>query len=152
MDKIDQKIIRELQINARLTNNEIAERVNLSASPCLRRVRNLEDRGIIQGYTAIVDQEACGLPINVFISIRLERHSEENVKAFEDYIQDIDEIMECYLMTGSHDYSMHAMVDSLPSYENLMKTRLNKIPGVVSIESNFAFGTIKRKRTFPKPG
>ena len=149
MDATDRKIIRELQANARLTNNDLAERINLSPSPCLRRVRNLEREGVILGYTAIVDQEKYGLPISVFVSIRLERHSEEMVSGFEKAVQDIDEILECYLMTGTNDYSLHVVSDSLKSYEHFMKTKLHKIPGIASIESSFAFGVVKRKASLP---
>ena len=149
MDRTDRQIIRELQANARQTNNELAERIHLSPSPCLRRVRNLEKAGIIQGYTAIVDHEAYGLPISVFASIRIEKHSEENVRAFETAIAGIDEILECYLMAGTSDYMLHIVADSLTSYERFMKTKLHRIPGLASIESNFAIGTIKRRRALP---
>ena len=89
MDIKDRQIIRELQINGRLTNQELAERVSLSPSPCLRRLRNLEQTGAIQGYTALVDQKAYGLPVTVIIRIRLERHSEETIRVFEDQIKRI---------------------------------------------------------------
>ncbi|TNE58509.1 MAG: Lrp/AsnC family transcriptional regulator [Alphaproteobacteria bacterium] len=149
MDKIDRKIIRELQTNGRLTNHELADRVGLSPSPCLRRVRGLEERGVIQGYTAIVDQEKFGLPINVFVQVKLDRPSEENIRSFEDHIRAIDEVLECYLMTGTNDYMLHVVSESLQTYERLMKEKLTKIPGIGSIESGFAFGLTKKKTTFP---
>ena len=104
MDIIDRKIIRELQNNARLSNQELAEKVNLSPSPCLRRVRRLEKSGVLIGYTAQVDQEQFGLPINAFVSIRLEKQDHISVRNFETCINDLDEVMECYLMTGSRHY------------------------------------------------
>jgi Lrp/AsnC family transcriptional regulator, leucine-responsive regulatory protein len=87
MDAIDRKIIRELQANARLTNQELAERVGLSPSPCLRRVRNLEQTGVLAGYAAIVDQDLYGLPISVFVSIKLERQTDATIRAFEAGVQ-----------------------------------------------------------------
>ena len=109
MDIIDRKIIRELQNNARLSNQELAEKVNLSPSPCLRRVRRLEKSGVLIGYTAQVDQEQFGLPINAFVSIRLEKQDHISVLNFETCINDLDEVMECYLMTGSRDYQMRVV-------------------------------------------
>ncbi|MCP5366669.1 MAG: Lrp/AsnC family transcriptional regulator [Hyphomicrobiales bacterium] len=149
LDSTDRKILRELQENGRLTNQELAARVNLSPSPCLRRVRLLEQRGVIQGYTAIVDHHKYGLPIDVFVQVRLERHSEDAVKVFEAQVQDIDEILDCYVMTGTTDYLLHIVSDSLQSYERLMRQRLHKIPGIAAIETSFAFGRVKRKKTFP---
>ena len=149
MDATDRKIIRELQINARLTNNDLAGRINLSPSPCLRRVRNLEQDGVIQGYTAVVDQEKYGLAINAFVLVRLERQTDALIKEFEAQIQDIDEVLECYLMTGSSDYLLHIVSDSLKSYEKFMKQRLTKVPGIGSIETSFAFGKVKKTSTFP---
>lgn len=149
MDATDRKIIRELQINARQTNNNLAERINLSPSPCLRRVRKLEQNGVIQGYTVIIDQEKYGLAINAFVLIRLEKQTEDLISEFEARIQDIDEVMECYVMTGSSDYLLHIVSDSLKSYEKFMKQRLTKVPGIGSIETSFAFGNVKKNSTFP---
>ncbi|CAH6914458.1 hypothetical protein VCHA50P417_70067 [Vibrio chagasii] len=100
MDEIDKKILAELQSNARLTNQELADRVALSPSPCLRRVRALEKQGIIRGYHASVDQEACGLPVNVFVLVKLEKPTEENMRDFEQHIEAIDEVLECFFNDG----------------------------------------------------
>lgn len=149
MDSTDRKIVRELQMNGRLTNQELAERVNLSPSPCLRRMRNLEREGVIKGYTAVVDQEKYGLPINVFVQVRLERHSEEQVAKFERAVQEIDDIIECYLMTGSSDYLLHVISDSLKSYERFMREKLQRIPGLRAIETSFTLGQVKKNQAFP---
>jgi len=149
MDAIDRKIIRELQENARISNQDLAERVNLSPSPCLRRVRNLEKQGVIAGYTAVVDQEKYGLPLNVFVQIRLERQTEELINAFESKVHDIEEIMECYLMTGSNDYLLHIVSDNLKSYERFMREKLTKIDGIGSVETSITFSQIKKVHTFP---
>ncbi|MFT7413076.1 MAG: Lrp/AsnC family leucine-responsive transcriptional regulator [Paraglaciecola sp.] len=149
MDIIDRKIIRELQNNARLSNQELAEKVNLSPSPCLRRVRSLEKSGILIGYTAQVDQEQFGLPINAFVSIRLEKQDHTSVQNFETCINDLDEVMECYLMTGSRDYQMRVVSADLKSYERFIREKLTCLPGLASIESSFAFGNVKNKNVFP---
>lgn len=149
MDAIDRRIVRELQADGRLTNQELSERVHLSPSPCLRRVRNLEKAGIIEGYAAIVDQEAYGLPVTVFLQVRLDRHSEENVRLFEDAIRKIDEIMECYLMAGDRDYLLRVVVASLGDYEDFIRRRIHKIPGIASLDSSFAYGIVKRSQVLP---
>ncbi len=150
MDATDRKIIRELQANARLTNQELSERVNLSPSPCLRRLRNLERASIILGYTAIVDQERYGLPINVFLSVRLEKQTRDVIRTFEARIQEIDEVLECYTMTGTSDYLLHVVSDGLKSYERFVKETLATIPGISTIESAFTFGIVKRRSSFPR--
>jgi len=149
MDVKDRQIIRELQINGRLTNQELAERVNLSPSPCLRRLRNLEQSGAIQGYTALVDQKAYGLPVTVLIRIRLERHSEETIRVFEKQVARIDEILDCYLMTGDIDYLLRVIVESLEAYEDFIRSKIHSIPGVASIETSFAYGIVKQARVYP---
>ena len=149
MDAIDRKIIRALQQDARLTNQDLAALVGLSASPCLRRVRKLEQDGILAGYTALVDQEKFGLPINVFVNIRLEKPSTETIRAFEKAIENIDAVVECYLMTGNRDYLLRVVSSDLKSYEHLVRDRLTTIPGVLSLESSFAFGQVKRTNMLP---
>ncbi len=149
MDEIDKKILTELQSNARLTNQELADRVALSPSPCLRRVRALEHQGIILGYHASVDQEACGLPINVFVLVKLEKPTEENMRDFEQHIELIEEVLECFLMTGNHDYLLHVVSESLKSYEQFIRKQLTRLPNIASIESSFAFGQVKSKTKLP---
>ena len=151
MDAIDQKIINCLQADGRLTNQDLSERVGLSPSPCLRRVRNLERAGVIRGYTAVIDQERYGLPINVFVSIRLERQTDAALKAFERGIARLDEVMECYLMTGSRDYLLRVVSDSLKSYERFVREVLSALPGIASIESSFAFSQLKQRPALPPP-
>lgn len=149
MDNIDQRIIRELQANGRLSNVELAERVGLSPSPCLRRVRVLEEAGIIAGYSAVIDQEAYGLPINVFASVRLEQQSTDALERFERAINQFDEVMDCYLMTGSRDYLLRVVSQSLKTYELFVREKLATIEGVSSIESSFALGRVKQRPRLP---
>ena len=150
MDDKDRQIIAVLQDNGRLTNQELSERVNLSPSPCLRRLRALEDAGVIKGYTAVVDETAYGLPITAFVSIRLERHTQAAVAAFERRIGDIDAIVDCYVMTGDADYLLRVLVESLADYETFVRSRLHLIEGIASINTSFAYGTVKRATRFPK--
>lgn len=152
MDAIDKKIIHALQQDARLTNQDLADKIGLSPSPCLRRVRKLEAEGILAGYTALVDQEKFGFPINVFVNIRLEKPSATTISDFETAIGKIDEVVECYLMTGSRDYLLRVVSQDLKSYEALVRDRLTSIPGVLSLESSFAFGQVKRTNILPMVG
>lgn len=149
MDAIDRNIIRNLQQDARLTNQDLADQINLSPSPCLRRVRNLEAQGVLAGYTAIIDQEKYGLPINVFVNIRLEKQSDEAIRVFEEGIQKLDEVMDCYLMTGSRDYLLRVVSQSLKTYEFFVREKLTTIPGIAGIESSFAFGQVKHNPVLP---
>jgi len=150
MDRTDRKILRELQLNGRLTNQELAQRVNLSPSPCLRRVRALEEAGVIQGYTATVDQRALGLPITVFIRVTLARHDTATVQAFERRVREIDEIMDCFLMTGQRDYLMRVVAAGLEDYEHFVRDVLHEIPGIASIDTSFAYGVVKHARALPE--
>ncbi|MER7761448.1 Lrp/AsnC family transcriptional regulator [Streptomyces sp. NPDC097619] len=152
MDGVDFRIIHELQADGRLSNQDLADRVQLSPSPCLRRVRRLEEAGLIRGYTAMVDQSAFGLPITVFVRIRLERHTGDAVRVFEEEVGRIEHIQDCYLMAGSSDYLLRIVIESLEAYEVLVRTRIHAIPGIASIESSFAFGSVKQTRTYPRPG
>ncbi|WP_099447453.1 Lrp/AsnC family transcriptional regulator [Caulobacter sp. B11] len=149
MDLKDRQIIRELQKDGRITNQELAERVNLSPSPCLRRLRLLEEAGVIRGYTALVDQKAYGLPITVFLRIRLDRHGEPVIKVFEQAIGRIDEVLDCFLLAGGDDYLLRVIVASLEAYEDFMRRKIHAIPGIASIDTSFAYGVVKQTRVFP---
>jgi Lrp/AsnC family leucine-responsive transcriptional regulator len=149
MDAKDRQIIRELQKDGRLTNQELAERVNLSPSPCLRRLRLLEAAGVITGYTALVDQKAYGLPITVFVRIRLERHADEVVRTFENQIARLDEVLDCHLLAGGDDYLLRVIVASLEAYEEFIRHRIRAIPGIASIDTSFAYGVVKQTRIYP---
>lgn len=150
MDEKDRQIVAALQDNGRLTNQELSERVNLSPSPCLRRVRLLEESGILKGYTAVVDEAAYGLPITAFVRIRLERHTQAAVETFERKVRDIDAIIDCYVMTGDADYLLRVLVESLQDYEAFVRSRLHMIEGIASIDTSFAYGTVKRATRFPR--
>ena len=149
MDATDAKILKALQRDGRLTNQELSALIGLSPSPCLRRVRNLEAAGVITGYTALVDEKACGFPITGFVRIRLTNHSDETVRRFEARIAETDAVIDCYLMTGSEDYQLRVVASSLDDYEQLVRQTIQKIPGIASIETSFAYGVVKQSRSLP---
>lgn len=151
MDAKDYQIIRELQRNGRLSNQQLSERVNLSPSPCLRRLRHLEKTGIIRGYTALVDERAFGLSMTAFVRVTLERHTEEIAQAFEASMRRIDEVLDCYVMAGGADYLLRVLVADLPGYERFIRERLHKINGVAAIETGFAYGVVKQSGVLPDP-
>ncbi|MCO7262359.1 Lrp/AsnC family transcriptional regulator [Dickeya zeae] len=153
MDKIDstdRQIIALLQQEGRLTIQELSQKINLSPTPCLRRVRLLEKAGVISGYTAVVNEEAYGLPITALVRIRLEHHSESSVRAFEQSVGFIDEIMDCYVMAGDADYLLRVLVGSFRDYERFVRDKLQKIGGIAAIETSFAYGVVKRSKVFPR--
>ena len=149
MDYIEYKILSTLQKNARLTNLELAKQVGLSASPCLRRVKALENTGIISGYSAIIDQNKVNLSVNVFVQVSLERQSEEGLEVFEEKIIEYNEVMEAYLMTGEADYLLRIVVKDLQTYEKFLKENLTRIPGISSIRSYFSLKQVTRKYNLP---
>jgi len=149
MDYIEYKILSTLQKNARLTNLELAKQVGLSASPCLRRVKALENTGIISGYSAIIDQNKVDLSVNVFVQVSLERQSEEGLEVFEEKIIEYNEVMEAYLMTGEADYLLRIVVKDLQTYEKFLKENLTRIPGISSIRSYFSLKQVTRKYNLP---
>ena len=149
MDKIDKKIIFELQKNGRLSNFDLAEKVGLSPSPCLRRIKNLEKKKIISGYTAIIDEELFGYPITAFVSVRLENQTDGTLKVFEEGISHLDEVVDCWLVTGNRDYLLRVVAINLKTYEKFMREDLTKIKGIASIETNFALGSVKTKQPLP---
>ncbi len=149
MDTIDKRILKELQENARLTNVELADRVGLSPSPCLRRVRALEKSGAITGYKAIVSQETVGLPVSVFVMVSLERQVEGVLEEFEKRIRALPEVMECYLMTGEMDYLLRVVTQDLQTYEQFLIRDLTKFPGVRGIKSSFALKQVMYRIALP---
>ena len=150
MDDKDRQILRALQRNGRMTNQELSEHVNLSPSPCLRRLRALEKSGVINGYNVDVDATAYGLTVTVFIRISLDRHTEDVVQDFEDHIKRMDNVLECHVMTGQSDYLLKVVVEDLQSYETFVRQRLHPIGNIASIDTSFAYGVVKKTAVFPK--
>lgn len=152
LDATDRKILRALQRNGRITNLDLAAEVNLSPSPCLRRLRILEANGAIKGYSVNVDAKTYGLPVEVMVHIRLEEHTEKTVERFEKRMQDIPEVLECFVMTGQSDYLLRVVVGDLEDYERFVRERLHSIGGLSSIDTSFVYGVVKRTGVFPEIG
>lgn len=149
IDDIDRRLLTALQENGRLTATELAERIGLTTSPCLRRLRLLEQAGVIRGYAALLDQEKVGLPVSVFVSVKLERQREEALDKFEQAMRRCPEVVECYLMTGPRDYLLRVVAEDLAAYERFLKDTLTRIDGVASIESSFALAQVKYSNVLP---
>jgi DNA-binding Lrp family transcriptional regulator len=149
LDAIDRRILAELQQNARIANADLAREVGLSPSPCLRRVRELEERRVIRSYVALVEPGAVGLPISVFVQVTLERQIEQALETFERAILHRPEVMECYLMTGDADYLLRVVVADLEAYERFLKDHLTRVAGVASIKSSFALKQVKYRTALP---
>jgi Lrp/AsnC family transcriptional regulator, leucine-responsive regulatory protein len=149
LDAIDRKILALLQEDARLANVELADKVGLSSSPCLRRVRDLEAAGIIRRYVTLLDPAAIGLPVSVFVNVTLERQVEQALERFEAVILKRPEVMECYLMTGDADYLLRVVIADLSSYERFLIEHLTRVPGVASIKSSFALKQVKYRTALP---
>ncbi|MCO5070444.1 MAG: Lrp/AsnC family transcriptional regulator [Rhizobiaceae bacterium] len=149
LDIIDVKIIAAVQDDGRISINDLADRVGLSPSPCARRLRILEEKGIIKGYTAMIDQTKIGLPVSAFASIKLERQREEDLDRFAKAVAGWPEVVDCYLMTGQRDYLMRIVVKDLHAYETFIKSKLTRLEGIASIETSFALDQVKRAEVLP---
>ena len=149
MDIFDKKLLSILQNNGRISNVELAEAVNLSESACLRRVRSLEERGLIDRYVALLDHKRVGLTDTVFVHIVLKREEKSELEAFENAIKNIPEILECYLMTGEFDYLLHIVVANMADFERLHNDSLTQLPGVSRVNSSFAIRTVQKTSELP---
>lgn len=151
MDAIDRRILDELQRDGSLSNVALAQRVGLSPSPCLARVKALEQSGVIRQYVALADATRLGLGLNVFINISLTTQSKEALARFEQRIADLDEVMECYLMTGDSDYLLRVVVPDIGALERFILDRLSPLPEVEKIRSGFALKQVRYKTALPLP-
>ena len=149
LDAIDRKILARLQEDARIANVELSEAVGLSPAPCLRRVRALEEQGVIRKHVTLLDPSAVGLPVSVFVNVSLERQVEKALQRFESAILTRPEVMECYLMTGDADYLLRVVCADLVAYERFLLDHLTQIPGVASIRSSFALKQVKYSTALP---
>lgn len=149
VDRIDRQILALLQRDGRLTMQQISDQVGLSPTPVLRRIRIMEETGLIKGYVALVDQKLAGLPVSVFVSVRLEKQREEALQRFSRAIEDWPEVLECYLMTGRQDFLLRIVVSSLEDYDRFLKSKLTRLEGVASIESSFALAQEKYTSALP---
>ena len=149
LDRFDRAILQILQADGRISNTELAQRVNLSESACLRRVRALEQSGLIERYAAILNQQKAGLPVNVFVNITLDRQDEPDLRKFEESVRNIPEVMECYLMTGDYDYTVRVVVSDTADFERVHSKYLTRLPGVARVHSSFALRTVQKARELP---
>jgi len=147
LDTTDRKILNLLQAEGRMTNADLAERIHLSPSACLRRVRRLEDEGVIEGYAMLVDQAAIGRPANVFVEITIDSQSEESLAAFEAAVGECPDVMECYLMSGDADYLLRVVAADTADYERVHKI-LVRLPGLARTRSSFVLRTVSKKTVY----
>lgn len=142
MDEVDRLILAALEKHGRISNAELADRVGLSPSPCLRRVRRLEETGVISGYRAVIDPAAVGRGLRVFAGVRLLRHARPDVVAFERAVVRLPEVLYCHHVTGNFDYLLHVEVADLPAYEELHSGKLAGLPGVAAVTSYVTMKTL----------
>ena len=149
LDDRDRDILRRLQANGRLTNAELAEQVNLSASACLRRVRTLEEKGYIAGYAAVLDEASMGLAGVAFVLVTLDQQGRAALDRFEAAACRHAEILECYLLAGAADYMMRVTYADAADFERIHTAILTQLPGVVRVQSTLALRTVKKTNALP---
>jgi len=150
LDRYDREILRALQENGRISNQDLADQIGLSPSPCLRRVRALEENGVITGYRAHADAKALGLSLMALIHISMDQHTPERFKHFDAQIAEIPEVMECLLITGqSADYQLKVIVKDMDAYQELLLNRITKIKGVTGVHSSFILRRVVDKTALP---
>jgi Lrp/AsnC family leucine-responsive transcriptional regulator len=149
LDRHDRLIAHELQRDGRLSNVELARRIGLSESATLRRVRALEDAGLIERYVAQLDPGRAGFPTSVFVTITLQRQEQSDLQAFEEAVQGIPEVMECYLMTGVADYLLRVVCRDAADFERLHSRYLTRLPGVARVQSSFTLRVVRCTAALP---
>lgn len=149
LDKIDVAILKQLQANGRLSNVELADKVGLSATPCLRRVRRLEESGLIDGYRAVLDRKRVGFGITVFVSVKIDGHRAENAAESQKVFQDMPEVVSCHVVSGEADFLLEIVVENLEAYEAFIFHRLLNQPVVKDVHSNFVIRTVKQQAPLP---
>jgi Lrp/AsnC family leucine-responsive transcriptional regulator len=149
LDRIDLRILEELQSNARISIAELAKRVALTATPCARRVQLLEAAGFIRAYATLLDQAALGLPVNAFVEVRLVRESKAEVAEFESAMNRYPEVMECWAMSGGYDYLLRVVTPDLDGYNSFLRHRLLNLGCVDHVETGFALQGVVNRTTLP---
>lgn len=144
LDDSDRRILRALRQDGRLSNTRLAEKVGLSTTPCWNRVRALEEAGVIEGYTALLNQQALGLPDTVIIEVTLERHDDDMLEKFGEALSGLPEVMEAYLLTGEYDYLIKVAVAGTAGYEEFLRRKLYKLPGIRHSRSTFVLRCLKK--------
>jgi len=149
LDVFDLKIIEALQSEGRLSNVELADRIGLSPSPCLRRVKRLEAEGVIEGYSARINREKIGMGVTVFVSVGLERHREEEAERFRKAVVRLPQVVSCHAISGESDFLLEIAVADLNQYSEFVLKRLRRIPGVKDLQSSFSLETMKAGFSLP---
>lgn len=149
LDNFDIKILRELQANADISMQDLGDRVGLSHTPCWRRVKKMEEEGIIRRRVTLLDANSLHLDVNVFVNVTLRNHQENGLTLFEESVQDIPEIVECYTVSGDKDFLLRVVVADVAAYEHLLKHTLINLPGVDNLSSTFALRQVKYTTEYP---
>lgn len=150
IDRFDRQILRTLQADGRISNQDLADRIGLSPSPCLRRVRALEDSGVIAGYRALLNAKSLGLSLMALIYISMDKHTPERFEHFEKEISQIAEVLECLLITGQDaDYQIKVVVRDMDAYQELLLNRITRIQGVTGVHSSFVLRRVVDKTAIP---
>ena len=149
MDAIDARLLSALQRDGRQTVTDLAAAIGLSPTPCARRLARLEAEGVIEGYSARVDQARIGFPVSVFIQVELESQSKDAIDAFESAVRGFERVMECHLMTGTRDILMRVVAADLADFDRFLEDKLMRVPGIRSMRSSFALRTMVRRQVLP---
>ena len=150
LDRYDWQILRVLQEDGRISNQDLAERIGLSPSPCLRRMRALEEAGLITGYRALLDAKKLGLSLMALIYISMDQHTPERFSHFEAEVEQIPQVLECLLITGQDaDYQLKVVVKDMDAYQELLLNRLTRIPGVTGVHSSFVLRRVVDRTALP---
>jgi Lrp/AsnC family leucine-responsive transcriptional regulator len=149
LDRLDARILAELQSDGRRSVVELAERVGLTGTPCARRVRQLEQSGVIQGYAAVLDPARLGLKVQAFVQVKLERHTDENVEQFQRELAALEQVVSCFATTGEYDFMLQIVAPDLEALSELVLKKLLKISSVRDVHSSIVLDTIKRSARVP---
>ena len=150
LDRLDRRILARVQEDARISNLELAEAVGLSPTPCARRVKRLEESGLIRSHVTLLDQQKLGLTLTSFITITMDRHTPERFEAFEEAVRDFPEVVECSVVTGQNaDYLIQAVVPDMAFYEQFLLGKLTRIPGVTGVQSSFVLRRVVQRTALP---
>lgn len=149
LDRTDARILAALQRDGRMSIVELADQVGLSPTPCARRLKRLEDDGVIEGYAAVVNPRRVGHAVQAFVQVKLERHTDETTAAFRSALDEFPEVVACYAMTGEMDFLLHVLVQDIDALGQFTLHRLLRLPGVRDVRSSLVLETIKRSRSVP---
>ena len=149
LDEVDRRIVQKLRADGRISNADLAEQVGLSASACLRRVRQLEESGLIRGYAMLLDDKIAGFPGTAFVFVTLDQQGRPSLESFEQAVRTLPEILECHLLAGAHDYMMRVIYRDSADFERIHTDILTQLPGVTRVQSTLTLRTIKKTSALP---